>query len=411
MPPNPDRSAIRDIRALSRSLRDASDAQVARAVAEVDRLPQRGDADRLLEPLRPRLARLRPPRPLRFARLLFLPLQPLIVPSHHWQPTGGGIPRAALMSLAATVHSRLGEISNAVEAVIRNASMHDEAVVYRAGTMLWPQAAALLVTVPPPVGWADTGWGPGLYALLARRVGAVLSHAVVIQDLAAEAQAGIAPPRREPVAAMLAEIAAHGPEALAMLVHLLLARLPSLAPLLPDLAAEQGPPVEAAVRQAVGEAFNALLSSLEEEGSGGETALPAWDLTDAVQELRRRITLLNQLSRRPDLPQGRIRVQAVRQRLDAGCRQLFSDAVATAFLPALRDGTAAAGLEATARRLRELESEARALGGAETYDQALRAAAGAVRAQGTALSKATRARLVEILAGPEAALAMLMAVG
>jgi len=193
-----------------------------------------------------------------------------------------------------------------------------------------------------------------------------------------------------------------------MLVHLLLAKLPSLGPLLSELAAEQGPSVEAAVRQGVAAASDALLSSLEETGSG-DAAVPAWDLTDAVQELRRRVTLLDQLARRSDVPQGRARVQAVRQRLDAGCRQLFSDAVETEFLPALREARAASGLEATARRLRELESEARVLGGAEVYDSALRAAAGAVQAQGAALSKAARARLVEILAGPEAALAMLKA--
>jgi len=408
MPPNPDRPATRDIRTLSRGLQDASDAQVARAVAEVDRLPRRGEADHLIAPLRPRLARLRPPRPLRFARLLFLPLQPLIVPAPRWQPESAVIPRAALLPLAATVHHGLAATSASVEAMIRDASMHDEAIVHAAGAVLWPQAASLLSEVPPPVGWSDTGWGAGLYPPLARCVGAVLSHAVAVQDLAAEAEAGITPPRRGPVGTMLADIAARYPDALAMLVLLLLAKLPTLAPLLPELAAELGPAVEAAVRQALAAAFGALLSGLEEGGSS-EAAMPSWDLTEAVQELRRRVVLLDQLARRPDLPQGRARVQAVRQKLDAGCRQLFSDVVATEFLPALREGTAPSGLEATARRLRELESEARVLGGAESYDAALRSAAGAVRAQGAALSKPARARLVEILAGPEAALEALRA--
>ena len=408
MTQQPDNASGRTIRALSRGLAEASDAQVARAVAVVDQLPNRGEADRLIAPLRPRLARLRPPRPLRFARLLFLPLQPLIVPSPRWQPSQAGIPRGALTPLASTVHHGLSETVASVASIIHTATVHDSAAVYRAGCLLWPRAADLLSAAPPPVGWEETGWSVAIYPPLARRIGAVLSHAVALQELVAETDAGIAPPRREPVSAMLTDAAMRCPEALPMLVHLVLAKLPAMAPMLADLPRDQSPASEAAVRQAIAAALEALLSGMEDGGSGA-AVVPAWDLTDAVQELRRRVTLLDQLSQRVDLPQGHARVKAVRQRLDAGCRQLFAEAVATEFLPALRDAAPAASLEATARRLRELESEARTLGGGEAYDAQLRAAVGAVRSDGMALSKPARARLVEILAGPEAALAMLRA--
>jgi hypothetical protein len=50
------------------SLAHAADAQIARVVAMVDAMPERGSADALIAPLRPRLAALRPTRPLSFTR-------------------------------------------------------------------------------------------------------------------------------------------------------------------------------------------------------------------------------------------------------------------------------------------------------------------------------------------------------
>lgn len=66
-------------------------------------------------------------------------------------------------------------------------------------------------------------------------------------------------------------------------------------------------------------------------------------------------------------------------------------------------------LEEAARGLRALETEARGVGGGETYDKLLRQAAEIVRQTPGAdvIGRADRVRLVEILAGPEAALAML----
>ena len=73
------RSANPAIREVTRGLAAARDAQILQAVAMVDAMPERGAADEIVAPLRSRLARLRPPRPLRFARLLFLPLALLLI--------------------------------------------------------------------------------------------------------------------------------------------------------------------------------------------------------------------------------------------------------------------------------------------------------------------------------------------
>ena len=57
-------SRLAEIRALNRHLVSAQDAKILKVVAMVDALPQRGEADNLIEPLRARLAQLRPGRPL-----------------------------------------------------------------------------------------------------------------------------------------------------------------------------------------------------------------------------------------------------------------------------------------------------------------------------------------------------------
>jgi hypothetical protein len=405
-------SSGRDIRDLGRRLADAPDAEVARAVAVVDQMPQRGGADLLIDPLRPRLAGLRPPRPLRFTRLLFLPLDPLIVPPPRWQPHLPSIPRSALTPLAETVRAGLGAEATAIDAMIQGAAAHDTEAVTRAGDRLWPRAAALLSDAPPPVGWAETGLNVAMYTVLARRIGAVLAQAPLMQDLAAEAEAGFASPRLAPVHAMLLDVGERCPNALTMLVTLLLAKLPQLAVLLAKIAPELGPQAEAALRQAGQDAAEALLAGLE-AGNGMETAVSRIELAEAGQEVRRIVTLLQQLAERTDLPQARVRVQAVRHRLDVRCRQRFAHAMATEFLPLLRqppagsDGRAASALETTARHLREMEGEARSIGGGDAYDTLLREAAAVVRERGATMSLAARVRLVEILAGPEAALALL----
>ena len=191
-------SSGRDIRALSRRLAEASDTEVTRAVAVVDQMPQRGGADQLIEPLRPRLAELRPPRPLRFTRLLFLPLDLLIVPPRRWQLRLPAIPRSALTALAATVRAGLGAEAAAIDAMIQAVSSQQADAVMRAGDRLWPPAAALLSAPPPPVGWADTGLNMAAYTALAGRIGAVLAQEPLLRQLVAGAKMPTRLPRGWP---------------------------------------------------------------------------------------------------------------------------------------------------------------------------------------------------------------------
>ena len=94
----------------------ADDAALARLVAMLDHLPNRGDADHVLDGVRPRLQALKLPRPLGLPRLLFLPLDGAIVPAAKWQRGSPTVPRNAIPALAAAAQAALGAEGAAIAA-------------------------------------------------------------------------------------------------------------------------------------------------------------------------------------------------------------------------------------------------------------------------------------------------------
>ena len=70
-----------ETRAIRHEVADAGDEKILRIVALLDRSSAPAGAQAILDPLRPRLAALRPSRPLRFERLLFMPFGSLVVPA------------------------------------------------------------------------------------------------------------------------------------------------------------------------------------------------------------------------------------------------------------------------------------------------------------------------------------------
>ena len=152
-PPGAIAPSAADLRAMRRTLTAASDQQVRQVVALVDEMTQRGVADALIEPLRRRLVQLRPPRRLRFERLLFMPLDPLMVQARDWQPFSPTIPRTAIMPLAGIVRIALGRDVARIDALIAGRTANDVAVVEEAGALLWPQAGRILAIAPLPMEW------------------------------------------------------------------------------------------------------------------------------------------------------------------------------------------------------------------------------------------------------------------
>ncbi len=407
-----EKSSLRhEIRCVARDLTDAEDRHILEVVAMVDAMPERGQADLIIAPLRARLVRLRPPRPLRFARLMFLPLDPLIVAAPRWRSDRGTIPRTAIPVMAAAMEASLGPLTLKIAALIDGRSTGDLDAIEAAGALLWPAAAEMLTEAAnPPPGWDTTGLALHFHRPLALRVGALLSQAVRLLRLETDAAQGLVPLEFKTLRALLTEAAAFDPGIQPMAIALLLARLPEAAPILSKMAQALGFRGEAMLRQAGEEAAALLLDQMEAPG-GAEARLGGRDLTEASTTVHRLASLLSVLDGGALEPARRERLGRLRQRIRAGCLSLFSGHLSSEFLEPLRAAgpCEAWALESTARDLRALETEARRMGGGGEYDSLLNNAAGTVRdaAARGGLSQTNSLRLMELLAGPDAALAML----
>jgi hypothetical protein len=392
-----------ELRNLHHGLSSAQDAQIAKVVAVVDALESRGAADDVIAPLRPRLAQIRPPRPLRFSRLMFMPLDALIVPTPEWRQDAPTFPRAATQPLADMVHDAMGADARAIDEVIRDRMANDEEIVHSAGCMLWPKATAILTTVStPPQAWGQSHLPPGCFALLARRVAILLGQTERLKTLFTESEIGITH-QAEAIVPVLAVAGIEDATTLAMVAALLLARLPAAHRLLRQVANSLGLP-ESLMSAAIEQALTVLVDRLETR-SGVETLVVGSRLDRAGAEVRCILELLNGVCAQRQSDDWPSRLSAIFRRLEASCRLRFAVALEVEFAAALQ--TAGGALEDAARGVRDLQQQACRVNRGSDYDMMLRQAAAMVtRAD---LSLIDRVRLVEILLGPDEALALLEA--
>ena len=404
MAPHADPARARDpeIRALRQELAEASGAQIIRVVATVDAMMSRGAADQLVAPLRQRLIALRPPRPLKFVRLLFHPLDPLIVPAARWRFGQHTIPRTALAPMADHVRLAMGAAATAIEADIAGHTDAEAELIALWGASLWPEAAAILAEPVIPACWDATELGDPVYRPLAGMVATLLGQATALDALCAETANGMLPPRAESIDPILTRVATTNLAALPMTITLLLTRLPQAAALLAQSSV--GP--DGAVVAALDQAADLLLRQLE-EADGIEVRIATGSLADSGSAVKGIATLLRLLDSANAHPRRRETLRAVRDRLDAGCKARFASGLQDDLLLPLRQLGASPGsatilaLEAAARGLRVLETEARTFGSGATYDRLLGTAAAAIgsRTMREVLSLADQVRLVEIVAG------------
>ena len=404
---------VRDpaIHALRQELAEASGSQILRIVATLDAMVSRGPADQLVAPLRQRLIALRPPRPLRFARLLFHPLDPLIVPATRWRLGQNTIPRTALVPIADHIRLTMGAATAAIEEAIVGHTAAEADLIAHLGKSLWPAAARILTRPATPASWAITELGDSTYRPLAAIIATLLGQAAALDVLCAETANGLLPPKAEAIDAILNDVTTANLAALPMTIALLLARVPEAASL---LARSQAGPDRAVVRDAMDQAAELLLRQLDDE-DGTEVRIATGSLADSAGAVKDIATLLRLLDIPNAKPARREKLRAVRNRLDAGCKARFAAGLQDELLMPLQqlgtspDSAAIAALESAARGLRVLETEARTIGGGGTYDLLLEKAAEAIESGSTpaVLSRAEQARLVEILGGSDAALAVL----
>ena len=404
-----------ELRGIRQALSNADDHKIRRVVALLDQMPGTTGAHAILDPLRPRLGILRPPRPLRFERLLFIPLDPLIVPAANWRPGAASIPRSALTSIGQTVLTALAGEAAWIEATIAGRDTGDEAVIETAGNWLWPRAAAILAAPPPPIGWDRTALPMAVYTALARGIGAALDRTGRLHDLARQAAIGAQEPDDNAVLSILEGLSADQPEGLGMVVALLLRRLPNAALQLQHLIdSSKGSAQSAALRHAVDKAIDRTLVDMEGP-AGFDAAIRDASLRCVGQEVQRIVTLLRDIDSEPDLARHRSRLKSIRAKLHQACRARFGAGLEQGIAAPLAiatepvTGVAQTDMETSARELRILHMAARKIGEPAVYDTLLDQATEIVRVASEAgvLTPMRQCRLVEILAGPEAAEALL----
>ena len=411
--------AATTMHALSKEFRNASDEKILKVTRMIDLLPERGEADALLEPVRARLAALRPARRMNRTRLLFAPFDPVIVSGAAWRPGDLGIPRSVLAPVAALIFGS----GDAIPPVPTTLDEGDEAQLTRVGTPLWQAAAACLATAPIPPAWETPDWQKqnGLTVPMVMPLipvlRLVLDRAAAIRTL---------PPRQHPdceqtLTALLSEAMRAGPLGWGIMLRLLFdAAAPDQVTRLALSLARGGlsAPLQAGLDGAIEEMLGRMEAPQPGQAAAEQLDTAALSgvlsgrlhLIDQVEELRR-------LENRPAEEQRR--VARLRQRLAAENRTVFEHALQSRLValdqvsaepaPELMPTEAVLAIEADARQLRAFALAAAKLGDADEYDRLLEQAAARYVRNGvkSGMTRADRMRVTELLVGSEKAIQVL----
>lgn len=394
-----------EMRSLNRHLVSAQDAKILKVVAMVDALPQRGDADSLIATLRPRLAQLRPRRPLTVQRLMFTPLDPAVVAPTHWRRGALTIPRTALPCMIRQVRLLDPALMEVMAPEIAGGSFADQMLVQRAGGRLWSRVALLLAGAAPPADWAEaTGLADADYRAIRNAVVTVLRHAPAMAG-----QMHADPPDPAVITAILAEAAAE-PDAMGVLISVMLFWLPGATALVLDTTSAHAAPTGLPGRTATERAVEHVLDNIEAEQEATKDGMAG------LPQLLRTVAMLDQLeASSAGRPTRSARISATRARVDGACRSQFQSMLQDQVLNRLAGGLPRspddiASLETAARDIRRFEHVARRISGSDHYDRQLRTTIAGLRpsAGDDSDSRVDRLRLAEILLGPEQALQMLL---
>ena len=393
-------------RNLRAALAQAPDFAVGRVVAMLDGLMDRGEADALLEGVRPRLRRLRPARPLRLARVLLLPLEGALVPPAAWRGNAAELPRTAITPLVAAVTAALGPLAEEVEVACLSRSSAEAPLIGVLGAKLWPAAGAATLPCPPP-GWTEAGLTSAVAKPVLALCGALWRAGPALWTAREAASQG---PPDHLLRAALAPLAAEGQAALTAGMVLLL-REATRPGAVVAIANALCPAVGTVATREVEALLTRDAAALAATGDPAEAAIAAATLGAHLTELESALPPSIQAARRASA--ATVRHDAAREAAACFAAALASRLlrpVATACLgPPASDATMTA-LEEVAHGLRELEAAGRKLGCEAAFDAARREGVTRLLAHGAeprGLTRVEISRLVEILAGPEAALPLL----
>ncbi|MCA3414224.1 MAG: hypothetical protein INF84_06445 [Roseomonas sp.] len=399
------RNQFAETRHLIHALASASDMALAQVIEILDRLPDRSEADRLLDAARPRLRQIRPSRSLQFTRLLFLPLDGAISDNRDWQKGDARLPRSALPAIAEAVRLAMGAEAERLEASFNGKFFHDAAAVDHAGRLLWGAAARLAPDLKPGPRWERTGLRGDDFMPLVQLAAGLWQHAGPLW--AAIQLAGWGPPD-EAVRAALSPMAGENSPAFGMALATLMQKATS-----PGQVAREA----ARLSDKAGIIADAAVDDWLERA---RVQLPSEDLITAAGFAESFGRAFQDLENAPATrnPLRGARLVQLRQEAEVTCRLAYEEGLETHILRRLPNFCVSAtpelilAMEAQARALRRIENIGRRYGTDHGYDGTGRRVAAALETARQALepggmTKLDLARLAEILLGPEAALGFL----
>jgi hypothetical protein len=414
MSPSSPNQPIEDLRALRHDVREADDGKIRQIVTLLDGSPENQVSQAVLNSVRPRLAALKPIRSLRFARLLSIPLDDLIVPAAVWRPGQTTIPRTVLKPMTSIVRLEMDTDTAIIDSMIAGHSIGDTEVITRAGQALWGRAAEILSRAHRHAEWEATGLKPAIAGPLVQAIVTVLRRATPLRSLMRDAELGVLEPDGQAVREIVFGMEAEPADGHAMVVKLILRQLPRSVSLLRRLVGQSPTQAEKVLLQtAIDRATRDILEAMDTRPDLAE-GLRDGPLAAVGTEVQRIAHLLQDISHDPNAARHRARVTGIRAKLDTICRGRFADGMNAGLVAPLAAATApvdSAGqlqLETCARDLRAVETAGRKLGNPATYDALLFKGGEAVQAaadSGT-LGTMRAIRLVEILCGPAMAEAM-----
>ena len=348
--------------ALTENLSGASDENLLRIVAMIDRQPDRNKLDDLLTDIRPRLARLRPPRPVTMTRLLFLPLSGALVNRNMWRQDPAAIPRAALKPIFELLRDLPGSHLQEAEEATQRAVFSDLAVVDQYGRSIWETATRLCEKITPGTRWAEAGFMPEDFRTMMRLAAGVWRHAGPLWGVLRQ---GSAPVSADMLRTALRGPAGEGPDIFRAAFRTLLLASGNVAAFT-ALASGMPPGISEIVTQSLEEWVEIALTKLAEQ--------ELIEATDRAEEIGKTLEAMS-LTPFFQIPRRRQQLSSFFWRLEEHCREMLLEIIEEEILPALAPSAETYAderffaLEGYARAARRLEILGRHFGNDPGYDE------------------------------------------
>ena len=382
----------------------ASDSVLQQVVAVLEAVPTRALLDPIIEAARPRLKLLRPPRPITFARILFLPFDGAVVPMQEWSAGSAKFPRPALQPIADALRQAMGPAAQEISANLGGRNFFDVLQVDSAGRSLWAEAARLAPSIRLPKGLPDAGLNAAECSKLLGIAAGIWRHAEAIWEAKLAAFSGPSP---ELVIAALRGPAQEGQIIFCMALASLLNRAQSPGSVL-AIAARLSPI-----------AGNIADEKLDELQRNPVQSLPAEDSVRAAHMAEEYVALLKELETAPAgrHKDRRAAIAPLLQSLSTLSLETIKKIYDDQFLPALeapndkRRAAIILNIEYLARALRRLDEAGRRAGDPEAFDRIRSIYAQKLEAiintlDGGGLQRHDVIRLAEILLGREKAMTL-----